>query len=191
MIRSTAALLMHLPDPTAALARMVAALRSGGLLLVEEGDYGLWSYGGPADAPRLNKLVTEVLTKLASAKNSGSMPSLLLRSSSQSGQKSSATVCRTTWPEAVSGAGKTLDREPGSKNEVVVNQERSSVAHWVKNSRRMVTSSGLTGISASVKCDSVSSMSAKMIRSKPPTLGQGQRPRTHRVRLAPLLVLVR
>ncbi len=155
MIRSTAAVLMHLPDPTAALARMVAALRSGGLLLVEEGDYGLWSYGGPADAPRLNKLVTDVLTELAAAKNSGSMPSLPLRSSSQ------------------------------------VNQERSSVAHWVKNSRRTVTSSGLTGISASVKCDSVSSMSAKMIRSKPPTLGQGQRPRTHRVRLAPLLVLVR
>ena len=62
------ALLMHLPDPTAALARMVAALRPGGLLLVEEGDYGLWSYSGPADAPRLNKLVTDALTKLAAAK---------------------------------------------------------------------------------------------------------------------------
>jgi SAM-dependent methyltransferase len=61
------ALLMHLPDPAAALARMVAALRPGGLFLVEEGDYGLWSYGGHTDAHRLNTIVTRVLTKLAEA----------------------------------------------------------------------------------------------------------------------------
>jgi SAM-dependent methyltransferase len=35
------ALLMHLPDPAAVLARMVGALRPGGLLLAEEGDLGL------------------------------------------------------------------------------------------------------------------------------------------------------
>jgi SAM-dependent methyltransferase len=34
------ALLMHLPEPERALARMVAALRPGGWLLVEEGDLG-------------------------------------------------------------------------------------------------------------------------------------------------------
>lgn len=62
------AVLMHLPDPTAALARMVAALRPGGLFLIEEGDYGLWNYGGHADAPSMNTLVTRALTKLAAAK---------------------------------------------------------------------------------------------------------------------------
>lgn len=62
------ALLMHLPDPAAALARMVAALRPGGLLLAEEGDYGLWSYGGHADAQQLNTLLARALTKLAEAK---------------------------------------------------------------------------------------------------------------------------
>jgi SAM-dependent methyltransferase len=62
------ALLMHLPDPTAALVRLVAALRPGGLFLLEEGDYGLWSYGGHTDAHRLNTIFTCTLTKLAEAK---------------------------------------------------------------------------------------------------------------------------
>ncbi len=62
------ALLMHLPDPTAALARIVAALRPGGRFLFEEGDYGLWSYGGHVDAPRFNTLLTSTLTKLSEAK---------------------------------------------------------------------------------------------------------------------------
>ncbi|MGH3821533.1 MAG: class I SAM-dependent methyltransferase [Pseudonocardiaceae bacterium] len=62
------AVLMHLPDPAAALARMVAALRPGGLFLLEEGDYGLWNYGGHPDAPRMNTLVTRVLTELAEAR---------------------------------------------------------------------------------------------------------------------------
>jgi 2-polyprenyl-3-methyl-5-hydroxy-6-metoxy-1,4-benzoquinol methylase len=62
------AVLMHLPDPTAAFARMVAALRPGGLFLIEEGDYGLWSYAGHADAHRLNTIVTHALTRLAQAK---------------------------------------------------------------------------------------------------------------------------
>lgn len=61
------AMLMHLPDPAAAIARMVAALRPGGLFLFEEGDYGLWNYGGHPDAPRMNTLVTRLLTELAKA----------------------------------------------------------------------------------------------------------------------------
>lgn len=62
------AVLMHLPDPAVAFARMVAALRPGGLFLVEEGDYGLWNYGGHADASRVNALVMRALTELARAK---------------------------------------------------------------------------------------------------------------------------
>jgi SAM-dependent methyltransferase len=61
------AVLMHLPDPAAAIARMVAALRPGGLFLFEEGDYGLWNYGGHPDASRMNMLVTRLLTELAKA----------------------------------------------------------------------------------------------------------------------------
>jgi SAM-dependent methyltransferase len=79
------ALLMHVPDPMAALARMVAALRPGGRFLFEEGDYGLWSYGGHVDAPRLNTLVSRILTKLAEAKIANlwlgrSLPGLALAS---------------------------------------------------------------------------------------------------------------
>lgn len=79
------ALLMHVPDPMAALARMVAALRPGGRFLFEEGDYGLWNYGGHVDAPRLNTLVTRLLTKLAEAKIANpwlgrSLPGLALAS---------------------------------------------------------------------------------------------------------------
>lgn len=62
------ALLMHVADPMAAMARMIVALRPGGWFLFEEGDYGLWNYGGHADASRLNELVTRVLGKLAEAK---------------------------------------------------------------------------------------------------------------------------
>jgi SAM-dependent methyltransferase len=51
------ALLMHLPEPAGILARLVAALRPGGLLLAEEGDYGLYHFGGHPDA--------EVLTEQA------------------------------------------------------------------------------------------------------------------------------
>jgi SAM-dependent methyltransferase len=49
------ALLMHLPEPAGTLARLVAALRPGGLLLAEEGDYGLYHYGGHADAEALTE----------------------------------------------------------------------------------------------------------------------------------------
>ena len=48
------ALLMHLPDPDAALARIVAALRPGGVLLVEEGDFGLLHFGGHPNSAAQN-----------------------------------------------------------------------------------------------------------------------------------------
>ena len=44
------ALLMHLPDPAGTIGRLAAALRPGGTLLAEEGDYGLYHYGGHPDA---------------------------------------------------------------------------------------------------------------------------------------------
>ena len=62
------ALLMHLPDPALALGRMVAALRPGGVLLVEEGDYGLLSYGGHPDAAWCTDLFHRRLAALASAR---------------------------------------------------------------------------------------------------------------------------
>jgi SAM-dependent methyltransferase len=48
------ALLMHLPDPGAVLTKMVGALRPGGLLLAEEGDFGLSHTAGHPDAPAVN-----------------------------------------------------------------------------------------------------------------------------------------
>jgi SAM-dependent methyltransferase len=58
------ALLMHLPDPAAALGRMAKALRPGGLLLAEEGDYGLVHYGGHVDAASANDLAHRLLEAL-------------------------------------------------------------------------------------------------------------------------------
>lgn len=79
------AVLMHLPDPAAALARMAAALRPGGLFLLEEGDYGLWNYGGHADASRMNTMAKRALTGLAGARVADPwfgrrLPSLVLES---------------------------------------------------------------------------------------------------------------
>lgn len=48
-------LLMHLADPSAALARLADALRPGGLLLAEEGDFGLYHYGGHPDGEALSQ----------------------------------------------------------------------------------------------------------------------------------------
>lgn len=59
------ALLMHLPDPAAALARLVAALRPGGVLLAEEGDFGLLRFDGHPAAARLNALVQHAVDRLA------------------------------------------------------------------------------------------------------------------------------
>jgi trans-aconitate methyltransferase len=49
------ALLMHLPDPTAVLARMVGALRPGGVLLAEEGDWGVMHFAGHPSASAANE----------------------------------------------------------------------------------------------------------------------------------------
>jgi SAM-dependent methyltransferase len=62
------ALLMHLPDPAAALRTMVAALRPGGLLLAEEADYGLLAYGGHPDAAWATANAHRVFAALSSAK---------------------------------------------------------------------------------------------------------------------------
>jgi SAM-dependent methyltransferase len=48
------AFLMHMPDPDDVLARLAGALRPGGVLLAEEGDYGLYNFGGHPDADALN-----------------------------------------------------------------------------------------------------------------------------------------
>lgn len=61
------ALLMHLPDPAAVLARLADALVPGGVLLVEEGDYGLYHYGGHPDADALNEAARRALDAMTGA----------------------------------------------------------------------------------------------------------------------------
>ena len=61
------ALLMHLPDPAGAVARLAAALRPGGLLFAEEGDYGLYHYGGHPDAQALSEGAHRALDALTAA----------------------------------------------------------------------------------------------------------------------------
>ncbi len=61
------ALLMHLPDPAAALARLVDALRPGGLLLAEEGDFGLYHYAGHPGAEALNEIASRTLEAMTEA----------------------------------------------------------------------------------------------------------------------------
>ncbi len=55
------ALLMHLPSPAVALARMADALVPGGVLLAEEGDYGLYHYGGHPEAEEISRVARQVL----------------------------------------------------------------------------------------------------------------------------------
>jgi SAM-dependent methyltransferase len=61
------ALLMHLPDPDAVLQKLAAALRPGGVLLVEEGELGLMSIGGHEDAAWAGDLLRRIFDDLRSA----------------------------------------------------------------------------------------------------------------------------
>jgi 2-polyprenyl-3-methyl-5-hydroxy-6-metoxy-1,4-benzoquinol methylase len=61
------ALLMHLPDPAGTLSRLAAAVRPGGLLLAEEGDYGLYHYGGHPDAEELTQQAHRALDAATAA----------------------------------------------------------------------------------------------------------------------------
>jgi len=61
------ALLMHMPDPKATLARMVSALRPGGVLLAEEGDFGMYHYGGHPDAQALSEGARRALDAVTDA----------------------------------------------------------------------------------------------------------------------------
>jgi SAM-dependent methyltransferase len=54
--------LMHLPDKPGALRRLVDALRPGGWLCAEEGDWGLMTLGGHPDAAWANELRERMLT---------------------------------------------------------------------------------------------------------------------------------
>jgi SAM-dependent methyltransferase len=62
------ALLMHLPDPGDALARIVAVLRPGGVLLAEEGDFGLLHLGGHPNSPAQNDAQREILDVIRDAR---------------------------------------------------------------------------------------------------------------------------
>lgn len=61
------ALLMHMPDPAAVLSSMANALRPGGVLLAEEGDYGLYHYGGHPDAQALTEDAHRALDAITAA----------------------------------------------------------------------------------------------------------------------------
>jgi SAM-dependent methyltransferase len=60
-------LLMHLPDPTAALDRMVDALKAGGWLVSEEADWGLFALDGHPDASWATGLVHDLFARHAEA----------------------------------------------------------------------------------------------------------------------------
>ena len=61
------ALLMHLPEPADTLSRLVAAVPPGGVLLAEEGDYGLYHYGGHPDAEALTERAHQALNAATAA----------------------------------------------------------------------------------------------------------------------------
>ncbi|MGP0103024.1 MAG: class I SAM-dependent methyltransferase [Solirubrobacteraceae bacterium] len=60
-------LLMHLEDPATVLARLAGALAPGGVLLAEEGDFGLYHYSGQADADALTSAARRALDAMADA----------------------------------------------------------------------------------------------------------------------------
>jgi SAM-dependent methyltransferase len=61
------AFLMHMPQPDEILERLIRALRPGGLLLAEEGDYGLYNLGGHPDAAALNEGMERFLVTMKQA----------------------------------------------------------------------------------------------------------------------------
>jgi SAM-dependent methyltransferase len=61
------ALLLHLPDPGAALSRMAQALRPGGWLLVDDVDMGLYTVSGHPEAAWATETWQRFLTGLAEA----------------------------------------------------------------------------------------------------------------------------
>jgi 2-polyprenyl-3-methyl-5-hydroxy-6-metoxy-1,4-benzoquinol methylase len=61
-------LLVHMPDPSAVLRKMAAALRMEGILLVEEPDYGLLNFGGHEDGVVCTQLFHRVISSLVTAK---------------------------------------------------------------------------------------------------------------------------
>lgn len=62
------ALLMHLPDPADALTRIVTALRPGGVLLAEEGDFGLLHFGGHPNSSAENDAHQQILNAMRKAR---------------------------------------------------------------------------------------------------------------------------
>lgn len=62
------ALLMHLPDPADALARIVATLRPGGVVLAEEGDFGLLHFGGDPNSAAQNGAHQQILKAMREAR---------------------------------------------------------------------------------------------------------------------------
>jgi SAM-dependent methyltransferase len=61
------AFLMHMPDADDTVARLARALRPGGLLLAEEGDYGLYYLGGHPEADALNEGSRQLFELMARA----------------------------------------------------------------------------------------------------------------------------
>lgn len=59
--------LQHLPDPRAALSRMVAALAPGGWLVVEEMDLGLFAHGGHPESGRATSVLLRAFSNLPPA----------------------------------------------------------------------------------------------------------------------------
>jgi hypothetical protein len=59
---------MRLPDPAETLARIVAALRPGGVLLAEEGDFGLLHFAGHPNSAAQNEAHEQILNAMRKAR---------------------------------------------------------------------------------------------------------------------------
>jgi SAM-dependent methyltransferase len=59
---------MHLPNPDEVLRRIVAALRPGGVLLAEEGDFGLLHFGGHPNAAAQNDAHRQIMHAMRDAR---------------------------------------------------------------------------------------------------------------------------